>query len=55
MQLEYAYNSLGDWNTLPKPDGTMALVYKLGLTNTDANRIYLYKNHLQIFQAINFG
>ena len=55
LQLEYAYNSLGDWNTLPKPDGTMALVYKLGLTNTDANRIYLYKNHLQIFQAINFG
>jgi hypothetical protein len=55
LQLEYAFNSLGDWNSLPKPDGTYGLVYKLGLTNTDANRIYAYKNHLQIFEKITYG
>jgi hypothetical protein len=54
LQLEYAFNSLGDWNMLPKPDGTYALVYKLGGTNTDANRIYKYMNHLQIFSKINY-
>jgi hypothetical protein len=55
VQLNFAWNSLGDWNQLPKSDGTLALVYKKGASDTDANRIYTYKDHRKIFESLQFN
>lgn len=53
VQLEFSENPFGDWNKLPLPDGTPDLVFRSG-SNTDANRIYLYKDFRTIFQSITY-
>ena len=55
VQLEFAESCLGDWNRLPQADGTLALVYKKGTSDTDANRIYAYSDFRTIFATINYG
>lgn len=55
VQFEFAESSLGDWNMLPQDNGVLALVYKKGTSDTDANRIYQYKDFTAIFSAINYG
>lgn len=52
VQLDYAYTVLGDWNYVPKADGTLALVHQKGGSDVDANRIYKYKDHRLIFQDL---
>lgn len=54
VTLEMSVNAMGDWNSIPKPDGTPSLVYKKGLSNTDANRIYGYADFSQIFANLQF-
>lgn len=54
VQLEFAWSSIGEWNQLPL-NGTPTLVYRNGTSNTDANRIYPYKDHGDIFRQINYG
>jgi hypothetical protein len=55
LQLEYGFSSLGDWNLLPDSNGVLRMTYKKGTSDADANRIYAYRNHLQIFEKINYG
>jgi hypothetical protein len=54
VQLEFADNGTGkDWNMLPR-NGAYALVYQKGTSNTDANRIFKYKDFNVIFQSLTF-
>jgi len=55
VQLSFAWSSKGDWNLVDQPNGIPALVYRKGGSNTDANRIYTYANHYQIFNSLNYG
>jgi len=55
VELHFAWSSLGDWNLMPQSDGSMALVHRNGAANTDANRIYPYKDHAQIFASIAYA
>jgi hypothetical protein len=53
--LKYNVGPFGDWNKLPNDSGTPTLVWKKGTSDTDANRIYAYKDHRQIFDTITYG
>jgi hypothetical protein len=54
LQLEFGDNGTGkDWNMLPR-NGSYALVHQFGTTDTDAHRIFKYKDFSVIFQSLTF-
>lgn len=55
MVLEYSVAPYGEWNKLPDGSGTPTLVFKKGTSDTDSNRIYVYKDHIKIFDTIRYG
>lgn len=55
LVLEYSVAPYGDWNKIPNDSGTPTLVYRKGTSNADANRIYAYKDHREIFDKVKYG
>lgn len=52
--LKYAVGPYGDWNKQPDDAGSQTLVYKKGTSDSDANRIYIYKDHRLIFDTVKY-